>query len=90
MAPEMMFGASEMMIHEEHMRRIDLVNAAESEWRYKMYNDELNGWRDGVVFCGFHVDLIAADLAQIERGHVRPMCAGVFLDWKPADGKTDD
>ena len=72
-------------IHEEHMKRVDAVNAAKTWQEQDAARHELTGFRDGLKAAGVHPDLMACDREQFARGFEhRPMCCGVFLDWKPA------
>lgn len=70
-------------LHDKHMEMIDAVNNSTSILDHTMAGQVLYGWRKGVAAAGRSVDLIAADLEQEARGIDRPMCCGVFLDWKP-------
>lgn len=75
-----------MNLHEKHMARIDAVNNAKSRIEHIMEYGKLEAWRDGAKDAGRTLDLCAADLEQIDRGHgERPMCCGVFLDWKECE-----
>lgn len=73
--------------HERHMQLIDAVNNATTEHAHREADVYLSGWVDGVRFAGEYVDLIRADQEQFSRGIDRPMCCGVFLDWKPANAR---
>jgi hypothetical protein len=71
-------------LHEEHMKRVDAVNNAQSQAEHWAAQDVLRGFRDGVKAAGVTLDLTQCDLEQFERGFEgRPMCCGVFLDWEP-------
>ena len=73
-----------MNLHNRHMQLVDAVNHAKTEHEHWIAYWKLEGWRDGVRDAGNEVDLIAADLEQFDRGfEARPMCCGVFSDWKP-------
>jgi len=75
-------------MHDKHMQLIDAVNNAKTRHDHWTAYCILRGWREGMADCGRSVDLIAADLTQFERGHEgRPMCCGVFNDWKPEEGE---
>ncbi len=74
-----------MTLQEIHMQMVDAVNNSKTQREHREADLMLHGWRKGVTDCGYHVDLIGADLAQFERGFEnRPMCCGVFNDWKEA------
>jgi len=71
-------------IHEKHMQLVDAVNGAKTQLDHDIAERVLRGWREGVKDAGFALDLIRADWEQFDRGHAnRPMCCGVFNDWKP-------
>ncbi len=70
-------------LHHTHMVMIFNVNNAATELEHHEAILQLEGWRRGVRDAGGHLDPSAADMDLLERGHGRPMCAGVFLDWKP-------
>lgn len=73
-----------MTLHQKHMAMIDAVNNATTRSEHEVARLRLSGWREGVRAAGKEPSLIGADLAQIDRGHGdRPMCCGVFNDWKP-------
>ena len=73
-----------MTLHEKHIERIELVNNAQTLEAHQEFLAELNAWKDGVADAGVRLDLIAADLHYIDQGIDRPMCCGVFNDWKEA------
>ena len=78
-----------MTTHETHMKLVDAVNSSKTEREHEEAYHRLHGWRDGVRDMGIEVDMIAADLEQFGRGFEnRPMCCGMFSDWKPADNGT--
>lgn len=70
-------------LHEVHCALVDKVNNSKTELEHRTSEIYLNGWRDGVRSTGRRVDLIAQDIRHINNGIDRPMCCGVFLDWKP-------
>lgn len=79
-------------IHEKHMARIDAVNNTTTEAEHQSQAMRLDGWRAGIRDAGGYVNLIAADLEQMDaRGVDRPMCCGVFLDWQnaPMEARPD-
>ena len=66
------------------MSMIDDVNNAKTEHEHFSAQCWLWGWRKGVRDAGYSLDLTLADLEQFSRGFKdRPMCCGVFNDWKP-------
>lgn len=70
-------------ISAEHARLLDAVNNANTEYEHTRAEAFLNGWRRGVESCGRAIDYCGADMYYINQGVERPMCCGVFLDWKP-------
>ena len=72
-------------VHSEHMKRVDAVNEAKTEREHQDANLVLKGFRDGLDAAGLSPRIyMDCDLAQFARGFEhRPMCCGVFLDWKP-------
>jgi hypothetical protein len=75
-----------MTIHEKHMEMVDAVNNATTESGHWDAGMKLRGFREGLRAAGIEPNLCACDMTQFERGHEhRPMCCGVFNDWKPAE-----
>ena len=72
-----------MNLHLKHIELVEAVNNAKTELEHALAEHHLNGWRDGVNDCGRRVNLMDADLHYMDKGVDRPMCCGVFLDWKP-------
>ncbi len=73
-----------MTKHEKHMKLIDDVNNAKTRHEHEIAYWMLHGWRKGMSDAGHEVDLCAADITQMERGHEnRNMTCGIFHDWKP-------
>lgn len=72
-----------MSLHEKHIAMIEAVNNSKTEHEHREADLKLEGWRDGVEAAGKRLDLCAADWHYMEQGIERPMCCGVFLDWKP-------
>jgi len=80
-----------MTKHEQHMKLIDEVNNAKTRHEHSAAYWTLHGWREGMSFAGHCVDLCAADLTQMERGHGnRNMTCGIFHDWKPEAEPSND
>ena len=68
----------------KHLQLVDAVNDAKTQSEHDIAYWKLQGFREGLEHCGFHVGLIDADLHSMERfGPDRPMCCGVLLDWTP-------
>lgn len=69
-----------------HTDLIDAVNDAKTKYEHDAAYWRLQGWRDGITYCGRRWDFIESDQHTTERFGDRPMCCGVLLDWKPAEG----
>jgi len=67
-----------------HTELVDLVNDAKTEHERSYALGVLQGWREGLSYCGRRWSFIEADEHSTERFGDRPMCCGVLLDWKPA------
>jgi hypothetical protein len=72
-----------MTLHEKHIKKIELVNNADTEALHNNRMLELRSWREGVQDAGKSLDLCACDMHYIAKGIDRPMCCGVWLDWEP-------
>lgn len=68
---------------DKHIELVEAVNNARSEEEHRLAHARLDGFRQGLLSCGIHPNLIACDLHYLDQGIERPMCAGVFLDWTP-------
>jgi hypothetical protein len=79
-----------MNIHLTHMSLIDAVNNSQTELQHQLAEARLGGFREGLRIGGYEPDLIAADMHYLDQGIDRPMCCGVFLDWKPAKQITGE
>ncbi len=68
---------------------IAAVNNAKTQWEHDRADAFLQGWRAGHTEAfGGHAryDWADADLQFIDTPDFeRPMCLGVFLDWKPSE-----
>lgn len=79
-----------MDLHAMHIELVEAVNNARNEAEHSTREIYLRGWRDGVEALGMKVDLFAADRHYLDQGIDRPMCCGVWLDWKPESHCTDE
>lgn len=70
-------------LHEAHISLIEEVNNAKTEEAHQRAEAGLAAWRKGVEDAGVKLDFIGCDLHYLNRGIDRPMCWGVFLDWRP-------
>jgi hypothetical protein len=70
-----------------HRELVEAVNAATTEDARSSAKAHLSGFREAVSdLTGVHPGhlIMEADWFYIEAGVDRPMCGGVWLDWKPA------
>jgi len=72
-----------MSIHEKHIELIEAVNASTTQVQHDIRYAHLRGFRDGIEAAGLRVPICDADLHYIDQDIDRPMCCGVWLDWKP-------
>jgi hypothetical protein len=70
-------------LFDKHIELVKLVNSADSERQHQLAEERLRGFRDCMDVKGYQ-QLMDCDMYYIEKGIDRPMCCGVFLDWKPA------
>jgi hypothetical protein len=73
-----------MTLRAKHIELVEKVNNAKSEREHCAYQHRLDAWREGVLDAGVNLSLMAADQHYLDQGIDRPMCCGVFLDWKPS------
>lgn len=71
------------MNYEKHIQLVEAVNNASTETEHFAAEIRLRGWREGMEDAGRPVSLLAADSFYLDQGIDRPMCCGVFLDWRP-------
>ena len=70
----------------KHIEMVEAVNTAKTEREHREADLRLEGFRKAIecVCPGcLGMFLIAADLHYINQGIDRPMCCGVWMDWKP-------
>jgi len=72
-------------LHNKHIKLVENVNNSITEWDHTLNLLYLRAWRDGVEDSGRKLRLMDCDMLYIEKGVDRPMCCGVWLDWKPYD-----
>lgn len=83
-----------MSWRKEHLDLVDACNNATTDREHQSALDILQGFRQGLRAAGC-ADALAAHLADCDlhvlpdllttpEGQCRPVCCGVFLDWKPA------
>lgn len=59
------------------------VNNAKTEYEHRRNDALLRGYREALRDEGIPYDWMDADLHHEGADAERPMCLGVFLDWKP-------
>lgn len=72
-----------MNLREKHIQLVEAVNNATTEKEHRDHEMRLQWWREGVADSDRVLSYIAADMHYLNQGIERPMCCGVFLDWKP-------
>ncbi len=72
-----------MNLTEEYIKKVKEINSAETDLEHNLLIIKANAWVDGARDAGGHVSLIDADLHHEGKAAERPMCAGIFQDWKP-------
>ncbi len=73
-----------MTIHERHLELVRAVNDSRTERQHERAGSYLDGFCEALRRIGVETGemIMAADLYYIDQGIDRPMCGGVFLDWK--------
>jgi len=73
-------------LHDKHLEMVRAVNDAKTEREHREADLRLQGFRAcaDIVCCEsfFGEMLMAADVYYANAGIGRPMCCGVWLDWK--------
>lgn len=78
-----------MDVYEKHINLVEKVNQSKTTEEHMKNLLSLEAFRDGYrETSGFGFMLMACDSHYIDQGIDRPMCCGVWLDWKPKD-KTE-
>lgn len=68
----------------KHIELVEAVNNSDTQINHDLADRRLRGFRDALEVLNIH-QLIDCDLHYINQGIDRPMCCGVFIDWKPAN-----
>ncbi len=71
-------------------RYIDLVthiNNSKTEEEHGERSDYLKAWCDGVADSG---GFISMQMAHLECSKCRPSKNGIWMDWEPASGPSDE
>lgn len=74
-------------MHEKHIELVEAVNNAKTQAEHDRAEAMLEGFRLALDESGspFYGQLLMdCDRRYMDQGIDRPMCCGVFLDWKPA------
>lgn len=74
-------------MHKKHIELVEAVNNAKTQQEHDLAEAVLKGFRLALAEAydselGFM--LMDCDSHYMNQGIDRPMCCGVFLDWKPA------
>lgn len=75
-----------MNVYEKYIEQVEAINAAKTQHEHDWRSHWLDGWLRGFEAAGEHIGrlIIAGDRHYLDQGIDRPMCGGVFLDWKPS------
>jgi hypothetical protein len=71
----------------KHIQLLEAVNNAKTQAEHDRAEAVLEGFRIALAEAYEHrlgIDLMDCDRYYLDQGIDRPMCCGVFLDWKPA------
>lgn len=73
-----------MSTRRKHIELVEAVNNAKTQAEHDRADAVLEGFRAAFdeTYDGF--SLMDCDRHYMDQGVTRPMCCGVFLDWKPA------
>jgi hypothetical protein len=73
-------------LYEEYIKRLLEVNdESKTDDEHRQINDRFRGWVEGVEDASgnrFNGDWYYIDLFASGKMQERPLCCGVFLDWK--------
>ena len=70
-------------ILKRHIELVEMVNSADSEYQHQRQETYLHGFREALRLMNVN-QIMDCDYHYMDKGIDRPMCGGVFLDWKPA------
>ena len=74
-------------LQNKHLELVQSVNEAKTHVQHRDAENKLSGFREALSMIdprGYASYLMDCDMHYIEQGVDRPMCCGVFLDWRPA------
>jgi len=74
-----------MGLSNRHIELVEEVNNSKTYQEHFARDMHLCGFREALDLMGYKNFRIEADLHYINQGVDRPMCCGVFLDWKPSE-----
>ena len=66
----------------KHIELVEATNNARTEVEHQAAIARLVGFRIGLREAGVTPNLVGCDLFYVDQDINRPMCCGVFLDWK--------
>lgn len=72
-------------MYKKHIELIEAVNNAKTQQEHDRAEAVLEGFRLALDEFNGRWSGTACDQHYMDQGIERPMCCGVFLDWKPAD-----
>lgn len=79
-------------LYDEYIKRLIEVNdESKTEFEHRIIESNFNGWIDGIKDATgrfFNGDYYYIDLFDSGKMEERPLCCGVFLDWKFNGGKN--
>lgn len=77
-----------MTIQERFIQLIVAVNDSTTEQEHRENEIRLQTFKETVKLFGYRLNLMAADMHYLDKGVNRPMCCGVWLDWKPTEVRS--
>lgn len=72
-----------MNLFDKHIELIEAVNNSTTDEHHNYAQQRLYGFRNALEIMKVY-QLSHCDNFYLEQGIDRPMCCGVWLDWKPA------
>ncbi len=77
-----MNGHNVSFLTDKYISLVIKVNNSKTKEEHLENQNHLNSWMEGVKDSNGVVRLVEADLYYLNQGIDRPMCCGVFLDWR--------
>ena len=74
-------------LHDKHIQLVEIANDSKTRHEHDKALTFLQGWRTGVGHAAGvrTLSYMACDQHYLDQGINRPMCCGIWLDWKPAE-----